>query len=117
MVAPTPPSAELPALYRAVLDGVALLERRGQRTVATSIRRQAIAAYANAWDERHRERLNALHERVRREIAKRRRPSRARPSSAGSCATLGALRRSKTPERRRRGGPGAREWRTTQAIR
>ena len=70
MVAPTPPSAELPALYRAVLDGVALLERRGQRTVATSIRRQAIAAYANAWDERHRERLAALHERVRREIAK-----------------------------------------------
>jgi hypothetical protein len=68
MVAPTPPSAELPALYRAVLDGVAVLERRGERAVATSIRRQAIAAYANAWDERHRERLTALLERVRREI-------------------------------------------------
>lgn len=70
MVAPTPPSAELPALYRAVLDGVAILERRGERTLATSIRRQAIAAYANAWDDRHRERLAALLERVRREIAR-----------------------------------------------
>lgn len=68
MVAPTPPSAELPALYRAVLDGVAVLERRGERTLAASIRRQAIAAYAHAWDERHRERLTALLERVRREI-------------------------------------------------
>ena len=70
MVAPTPPSAELPALYRAVLDGVAVLERRGERTLATTIRRQAIAAYANAWDEPHRERLAALLERVRREIAR-----------------------------------------------
>jgi hypothetical protein len=70
MVAPTPPSAELPALYRAVLDGVAVLERRGERTLATSIRRQAIAAYANAWDERHRERLAALLERVHRELAR-----------------------------------------------
>ena len=70
MVAPTPPSTELPALYRAVLDGVAVLERRGERTLATTIRRQAIAAYANAWDERHRERLAALLERVRREITR-----------------------------------------------
>ena len=70
MVAPTPPSAELPALYRAVLDGVAVLERRGERALATTIRRQAIAAYANAWDERHRERLTGLLERVRREIAR-----------------------------------------------
>jgi hypothetical protein len=70
MVAPIPPSAELPALYRAVLDGVAILERRGERSLATSIRRQAIAAYANAWDDRHRERLAALLERLRRELAK-----------------------------------------------
>lgn len=70
MVAPIPPSAELPALYRAVLDGVAALERRGERPLATSIRRQAIAAYANAWDDRHRERLVALLERVRRELAR-----------------------------------------------
>lgn len=70
MVAPIPPSAELPALYRAVLDGVAILERRGERTLATSIRRQAIAAYANAWDDRHRDRLVSLLERLRRELAK-----------------------------------------------
>lgn len=70
MVAPIPPSAELPALYRACLDGVALLERRGERTLATSIRREAIAHYANAWDERHRERLVALLERLRRELAR-----------------------------------------------
>ncbi len=70
MVAPTPPSVELPALYRAVLDGVAILERRGERTLATTIRRQAIAAYANAWDDRHRDRLLALLERLRRELAR-----------------------------------------------
>jgi hypothetical protein len=70
MVAPTPPSAELPALYRAVLDGVAMLERRGERPLATSIRRRAIAAYANAWDDRHRDRLVALLERLRRELAR-----------------------------------------------
>jgi hypothetical protein len=70
MVAPIPPSAELPALYRAVLDGVALLERRGDRVLATSIRRQAITHYANAWDDRHRARLVALLERLRRELAR-----------------------------------------------
>jgi hypothetical protein len=78
MVAPIPPSAELPALYRAVLDGVAVLERRGERTLATSIRRQAIAAYANAWDERHRERLASLLVRTRREVGR----GEARPGRA-----------------------------------
>ena len=70
MVAPTPPSAELPALYRAVLDGVAALERRGDRPLASSIRRQAIAAYASAWDDHHRERLEGLLARIQRELGR-----------------------------------------------
>ena len=70
MVAPIPPSTELPALYRAVLDGVAALERRGHRPLAASIRRQAIAAYASAWDDRHRERLVSLLGRIHRELGR-----------------------------------------------
>jgi len=70
MVAPLPPTTELPALYRAVLDGVAALERRGDRAVATTIRRQAIAAYGSSWDDRHRERLATLLVRAQRELAR-----------------------------------------------
>lgn len=70
MVAPLPPSAELPALYRAVLDGVAALERNGDRAIATSIRRQAIATYASSWDDRHRDRLLKLLGRIQRELAR-----------------------------------------------
>lgn len=70
MVAPLPPSAELPALYRAVLDGVAALERHGDRALATTIRRQAIATYADSWDDRHRDRLLGLLGRIQRELAR-----------------------------------------------
>lgn len=76
MVAPTPPSAELPALYRAVLDGVAALERHGARALAASLRRQAIAAYSSSWDDRHRERLASLYERIQRELTRDAAPQR-----------------------------------------
>lgn len=45
------PADELPALYRLILDGVAVLERRGARLEADRIRRAAIEAYSTAWDE------------------------------------------------------------------
>lgn len=68
MVAQNSPSTDLPALYRAVLDGVAELERRGQRSTAAQIRRDAIAAYSAAWDDHHRALLAALTVRVQREL-------------------------------------------------
>jgi hypothetical protein len=68
VVPPTSPSQDLPALYRAVLDGVATLELRGERVTAAAIRREAIAAYSAAWDDRHRAVLSSLVGRVRREL-------------------------------------------------
>jgi hypothetical protein len=68
VVPPTSPSQDLPALYRVVLDGVAALELRGERVTAAAIRREAIAAYSAAWDDRHRAILSSLVGRVRREL-------------------------------------------------
>jgi hypothetical protein len=68
VVPPTSPSHDLPALYRVVLDGVAALEGRGERVTAAAIRREAIAAYSAAWDDRHRSVLSSLVARVRREL-------------------------------------------------
>ena len=51
------PDKDLPALYRAVLDTVDLLERRGRREVAAEIRRGATQAYSTAWNEGQRDRL------------------------------------------------------------
>jgi hypothetical protein len=62
------PDKDLPALYRAVLDTVDLLERHGQREVAAEIRRGATQAYSTAWNEGQRDRLLALHERGRRAL-------------------------------------------------
>ena len=68
MSSPPPPTEDLPALYRTVLDGVGELERIGRRHAAASIRRTAIAAYSAAWDDRHRQILAGLVTRVRREL-------------------------------------------------
>jgi len=59
------PAEDLPALYRLILDGVALLERRGARTEADRIRRAAITAYSTAWDETQRRALEQLATRCR----------------------------------------------------
>ncbi len=61
---------ELPGLYRAALDGIARLERLGERTVAARVRRDAIAVYSDRWDEAGRkkmERLVADSERILRD--------------------------------------------------
>lgn len=44
-----PVSEILPGLYRAVLDGVADLERRGRRADAAAIRSDATRVYSRAW--------------------------------------------------------------------
>ncbi len=60
------PAEELPALYRAILDGVAELERRGLRREAALARTAATAAYSRSWDDRGRRRLLAISRRIDR---------------------------------------------------
>ena len=59
------PAEDLPALYRVILDGVAVLERRGARVEADRIRRAAIVAYSTAWDETQLRALEQLAMRCR----------------------------------------------------
>lgn len=58
----------LPTLYRSILDGVARLERAGERQVAGRIRVEAIRAYSKAWDDRNRRRLEQLLVRLERAL-------------------------------------------------
>ena len=51
---------ELPDLYRAILERVAVLERLGARSEAGRIRVEATRAYSNAWDDAARRDLLAL---------------------------------------------------------
>jgi hypothetical protein len=63
------PSELLPAIYRAVLDSVAELERRGERLEASRFRTEAIRAYSRSWDAAGRRRLEAILRRAERTIA------------------------------------------------
>ena len=63
------PAEQLPAIYRAVLDSVAELERRGERLEASRFRNEAIQAYSRSWDAGGRRRLLAILRRAQRMIA------------------------------------------------
>jgi hypothetical protein len=63
------PAEELPALYRAVLDGIAELERIGLRRDAARVRSDAIHVYSRSWDAKGRERLEAILKRTERSLA------------------------------------------------
>ena len=60
---------ELPGLYRAILDRVAILESGGERDEAAKIRRLATEAYSGAWDAAGRRSLLSLLNRADRVIA------------------------------------------------
>jgi hypothetical protein len=62
------PAEQLPAIYRAVLDSVAELERRGERLEASRFRSEAIRAYSRSWDIRGRRRLESILRRAHRAL-------------------------------------------------
>lgn len=68
------PADDHPALYRALLDRVATLERVGDRAAAARIRTTATEIYSTAWDAAGRGRLIALIGRADRTIEGNARP-------------------------------------------
>ena len=79
---PNSPAEDLPALYRAILDRVAVLESDGERARAARLRTDATEAYSRAWDERARRRLESLLRRSERETpGDRQRTRKGRPGA------------------------------------
>lgn len=76
------PSEDLPALYRAILDGVAQLERIGERREAALLRADATRVYSASWDQGSLRRLDQMRRRIERIIAGDERPRTAPPRSA-----------------------------------
>lgn len=63
------PAEDLPRLYRAILDGVAGLERLGYYREAGLLRAEATRAYSTAWDDRATRRLSHVRRRIDRVAA------------------------------------------------
>jgi hypothetical protein len=66
MESPASPADELPALYRAILDGLAPLEQSALRREALLIRTRASKIYAQSWSGDGRKRLQSLLRRIER---------------------------------------------------
>ena len=83
MMEPNSRAEDLPTLYRAILDRVALLESAGDRSEAARVRRQATAAYSRAWDDRAHRELETLLRRAERPTPAERLLGRGRPRGIG----------------------------------
>lgn len=59
---------DLPAVYRVILDGIAVLESTGRRAEAARIRVAATRVYSAAWDPSSLKRLERLSTQCRLEI-------------------------------------------------
>jgi hypothetical protein len=88
---PNSRAEDLPALYRAILDRVALLEIAGDRSEARRVRQSATASYSRAWDERAHRELESLLRRAERPTAAERVLGRGR--TRGLDAVVGRQRR------------------------
>ena len=91
---------EFPGLYRAILDGIAELERLGRRTEADRIRKAATAAYSGPWGATGYRKLELQRLRIQRALATPDRPTadqdhkRSRPGTP-----VGSLARRLRPAR------------------
>jgi hypothetical protein len=65
------PAADMPELYRAVLDTVFRLERIGERDAALAIRRRAVNTYSTRWDDGGRRELTRINRDAMRRLAQR----------------------------------------------
>jgi hypothetical protein len=88
---PNSRAEDLPALYRAILDRVALLESAGDRSEARRVRQSATAAYSRAWDDRAHRELESLLRRAERPTAAERVLGRGR--TRGLDTVVGRQRR------------------------
>jgi hypothetical protein len=77
------PAEDLPTLYRAILDGVAQLERLGARREAGLVRQEATQIYSTAWDAAGLRRLGQIRRRIERVIAGEERPRQAPQRTTG----------------------------------
>jgi hypothetical protein len=80
------PAEVMPKLYRDVLDGVARLERIGERQAAYAIRRKAQGVYSARWDGH-----------AQRALGKLEREARAKLAASPRGTALGPLSRSSEP--------------------
>jgi len=80
---PNSRAEDLPTLYRAILDRVALLEAAGDRGEARIVRQRATAAYSRAWDDRAHRELESLLRRAEKPTAAEAQLGRGKTRSVG----------------------------------